>query len=164
MEEALFFGERESVLYLRVTGHITARVCGGLRKRTSERFSAVPPPTGFVVDLSECVYMDSTFIGLLVSMNKNLNRVSGGRMTLLRPGETCIGLLDGLGVSLLFSIRDESGDLPGDLSNVAENEETTPELLLHAHEELMEANPANRAKFAGLQQVLRASAKPVRRP
>jgi len=156
MEEALLFGRGENEIFLKARGHITARHCPALRDRTGDLENGEGVPRDFFVDLSECDYMDSTFIGVLAGINKRL-RKGGKRLILVAPREECVKLLRGLGVYSLFSVTDAaSAPVPGPLERLSAGEDTSAELLLRAHEELMELSPENRKRFEVLQGILRA--------
>ena len=59
---------------------------------------------GFTLDLSDCQLMDSTFLGVLVGLNRTLGQSEpGGCFSLYRPTEPVRVLLDNLGILELFS-------------------------------------------------------------
>jgi len=152
--EALYYKEKEKVLYLRAHGHVTAALCADLRARAFDRFQGEPPVQGMYVDLSECEYMDSTFMGLLVGFNKRLLKSAGKRIVLVRPSESCVGLLTGLGIASLITMTNDEVPFPEDLENVVRTQATSAELLLKAHENLMELSDENRQRFSTLHKVL----------
>ena len=57
------------------------------------------------VDLSQCRYMDSTFIGLLVAIDKKLQKGSGGRLHVVQPSAECLDLLRQLGLQEFLVIE-----------------------------------------------------------
>src|SRR5260370_9144362 len=62
----------------------------------------------FVLDLSECQLMDSTFLGVLAGIGLKLSSVRNGNslpsIELFNPNARIVELLDNLGVSHLFPI------------------------------------------------------------
>src|SRR5437762_4507528 len=58
----------------------------------------------FVLDLTECLIMDSTFLGVLAGFGLKLAEASGEKatVTLLNPNQRILDLLDNLGVARLF--------------------------------------------------------------
>ena len=164
MEEALLFGVQENVVYLKVVGHITAKLCGSLKLRTQESVSSLPASRGVFIDLADCTYMDSTFIGLLIGLNKQFSKKFGLRLVLFRVNDTCRKLLEGLGVASLFDYRTDEIELPKNLQDLSDKEKTSPELLLQVHEDLMDVSPANRARFSGLHSILKAKIEPKDKP
>jgi anti-anti-sigma regulatory factor len=116
----------------------------------------------FIVDLSECVLMDSTFLGVLAGFGLMAN-VDGApgkcSIELANPNARVSELLENLGVLPLFKITTGAVQLPGNI------ETCTPELAsptqkeitrtsLEAHQTLMAANPDNVARFKDVTQFL----------
>ena len=117
----------------------------------------------FVLDLAECVLMDSTFLGVLAGFGLKLSAGNGdhGRhgIELLNPSARITELLDTLGVLHLFKLT--QGPLP-----VPEQTEPRPHTptsptkaevtrtCIEAHQTLMDISPANAAKFKDVAQFL----------
>ena len=117
----------------------------------------------FVLDLAECVLMDSTFLGVLAGFGLKLSAGSGdpsrNGIELLNPNPRITELLDTLGVLHLFKLT--QGPLP--LPDQAEPRPHTPgsptkeEVTLtciEAHQILSNISPANAAKFKDVTQFL----------
>lgn len=58
------------------------------------------------VDLGNCTYMDSTFIGTLLYLRQILGRRGQGALTLIAPSSACRELLCQLGVEDVFPVVD----------------------------------------------------------
>jgi anti-anti-sigma factor len=108
----------------------------------------------FILDLTECLIMDSTFLGILAGFAKRLAESSGGEppITLLNPNPRIADLLENLGVASLFLIRQGVAPLAAPCAPVAPSSSgaskvETTRLCLEAHETLMALNPANIPKF-----------------
>jgi anti-anti-sigma regulatory factor len=113
--------------------------------------------THFVVELSECVLMDSTFLGVLTGFGLRLApseaQPESRALELLNPNARITELLENLGVIHLFSLA--QGELAELHCRVAHTEvsplnpskEEVTRACLEAHETLMAANPKNIAKF-----------------
>ncbi len=107
----------------------------------------------FVVDLQKCPVMDSTFMGTLASIALRLRELGSGQLRVVRVNERNRDLIRNLGLDQLFAIVEEidiavaptvpSEALPRDPVDKA----TQAVTMLEAHEELVQANPANAAKF-----------------
>lgn len=80
----------------RVTGRAT--MAFGLPVRqTAERLLA--EGVRFVrMDLRDCQYMDSTFLGTLLTIKKGLERLERGPLTIIAPSTSCMKILDGMGL------------------------------------------------------------------
>ncbi len=117
----------------------------------------------FVLDLSECVLMDSTFLGVLAGLGLKLTSGKGGQarrgVELFNPGPRIIELLETLGVLHLFQVTQGSFTPPAPAQPVertpagASKDEVT-RTCLEAHQTLMDLNPANAAKFKDVAQFL----------
>ena len=95
--------------------------------------------------------MDSTFLGVLVGLNRTLGQSEpGGSFSLYRPTEPVRVLLDNLGILELFSTA-ESLDKAEAAETVEAGEAPDKTELtrtsLEAHQTLTDANPENEAKF-----------------
>jgi anti-anti-sigma factor len=155
LEEAIYYREVENILYVRLTGHITAAPCADLRNRVYDRFQKQPLLLGIFVDMTDCEYMDSTFMGLLVGFNKRLEKARGKKVTLFNINKTCFELLDNLGVSTLINFSSEAVAFPADMEKLEGPRQTNPEFLLNVHENLMELSDDNKKKFQTLGSVLK---------
>lgn len=110
----------------------------------------------FVIELSECVLMDSTFLGVLAGFGLKMFQPEGGSpaqlVELRNPHARVVELLESLGVLHLFTVSQ------GPLSPPETMEACSPEPLqpsrkeltracLEAHQTLMEINPENVGRF-----------------
>jgi anti-sigma B factor antagonist len=116
----------------------------------------------FIIDLSECVLMDSTFLGVLAGFGIKLNHAtttSKGGIELSNPNARVTELLENLGVLQLFRIINGSLQFSGDVRTqtpapVNASREEITRTSLEAHQTLMEANPDNVARFKDVAQFL----------
>ncbi len=126
----------------------------------------------FVLDLSDCVTMDSTFLGVLAGTALKLSETthplspktdasppSPSRLHLLNPNQRVSDLLDNLGVADLFcTVRCDVPPAPAEYQSAPE--EIHPSRLevvrtcLQAHQLLMDLNPENISKFKDVTQFL----------
>jgi len=157
VEEAVFVKESESRLFIKAQGHITAQLCPELKARAFSRLEAEPPLTAVYMDFEACEYMDSTFLGLLVGLNKRFKALSGHPITLVRVNSTCGGLLRTIGVTKLVEIADTSPDFPKIMERVGPGPRATAEFLLDAHEELSGLSDENKARFSTLTETLKSA-------
>jgi len=108
----------------------------------------------FVLDLTECPIMDSTFLGVLAGFGLKLPESSGAKatVTLLNPNQRILDLLDNLGVAHLFCAVNGSNPLSEQFREVRQADGTRGKAeaaltCLEAHQTLMNINPANVPKF-----------------
>jgi anti-anti-sigma regulatory factor len=126
----------------------------------------------FIVDLSECVLMDSTFLGVLAGVGlKTSPGAAPGKceIELSNPNTRVSELLENLGVLPLFKVTTGPLQLPGT------TEACTPEIASHtqkevtrisleAHQTLMAAHPDNVARFKDVAQFLAEDLKNLEKP
>jgi anti-anti-sigma regulatory factor len=117
----------------------------------------------FVLDLSACSLMDSTFLGVLAGLGLKMSleqKEQGCRLIeLYKPNPRITELLESLGVIHLFRITSESPVLP---QSTAEHEplpcnyskEELTRASLEAHQTLMGMNPGNVARFKDVARFL----------
>jgi anti-anti-sigma regulatory factor len=161
VEEAVYYKESADAVYVKATGHVTALVCPPLKARIFGRIDRDPPPACVQIELSECEYMDSTFLGLIVGTHKRLcQRPQGASacgLKLYGVNEACRGLLRTIGVLGIVEIAKDELDLPADMERLAGGERATARFLLDAHEDLSELSADNRKRFSALTSVLRSA-------
>jgi anti-anti-sigma factor len=117
----------------------------------------------FVLDLSECVLMDSTFLGVLAGLGLKLTSGNGDPVRhgveLLNPSPRITELLDTLGVLHLFKIA-QGNFTPAAPTQTLEHAPANPSkaevtrTCLEAHETLIALSPANAARFKDVTQFL----------
>lgn len=155
MKQALYYDFKEHDLYIKALGHITANACPELKRITFAEFSKTNKQINHIyLNLSECEYMDSTFLGLIVGFNKLLMQKSKKKLTVVNPTEQCFELLKGLGIITLIEISDSCPDFPTDMNLLSDQRKASTDLLLKAHEELMSLSSKNRDKFKLLHSLL----------
>jgi anti-anti-sigma regulatory factor len=117
----------------------------------------------FVLDLSECLLMDSTFLGVLAGFGLKMSPASQEPcvqpIELLNANQRIVELLENLGVLHLFKLTQGGAALSGKAEPIAQapttpNKEEVTRACLEAHRTLMEINPANAARFKDLTQFL----------
>jgi anti-anti-sigma regulatory factor len=117
----------------------------------------------FVVDLADCVMMDSTFMGTMASVALRLKEIGQGHLHIVHCKNRSQELLSGLGLDQIFDIHDNGArapeyealeQTPGSRSPEAKKEEQA-ETMLEAHEALCEAAPENLFRFKDVLDFLR---------
>lgn len=108
----------------------------------------------FVLDFAECPGVDSTFLGILVGFSGQLLRTQPtGKLYLARMNERVEEVVRNLGLHKMptiqfasFSQVEDSPDAQA-LPREKLDEKEGARMVLQAHENLVELDPANRAKF-----------------
>jgi anti-anti-sigma factor len=113
----------------------------------------------FVLDLHECITMDSTFLGVLAGMvlRNNGSAQEGLVIELLNPNPRVTDLIENLGVLDLFQVRNQA--VPCTLifepsQHVEPSRLEVTRNCLQAHQILMDINPENVPKFKEVTQFM----------
>ena len=121
----------------------------------------------YVLDLTDCVLMDSTFLGVLSGFGVKFGATQPRNVIeLVNPNARISDLLENLGVAHLFEIR--KADQPLNAHLHAVDPEAVPtqrdlsQTSLEAHRTLMELNPANVPKFKDVAQFLEEDLKRIK--
>ena len=153
--DTLRMGRDERGYFITARGAIRAQLCSSLRELLLEKLDEGARVPAVYVDLSACRYMDSTFIGLLVAADKRLHKSSGGRLHVLSPSPEARDTLAQIGLLGYFLIEESMLPEPADMQDIAQPAKRPgPELLLQAHEALMETSEDARKEFRLLKDLL----------
>jgi len=114
----------------------------------------------FILDLRECMTMDSTFLGVLAGLvlRNNQPEPEPPLIELLNPNDRVLDLIENLGVLSMFKVKNE--DVPSTLMFEPTNDHPAPTKeevtrnCLEAHRTLMQVNPANVPKFKEVTQFM----------
>ncbi len=150
------FAQLPTVVWIRIDGKGHFEICGQLREFITQRIAA--GDRQFVLDLDQCPGMDSTFMGILLGISKQISKIENGVMDVVNANARNVQLLQNLGLTSLISL-DEKNERwaserrqvnqqlqPGELGPAPDKEDTA-NLMLEAHEALAEARPENAARF-----------------
>ncbi len=127
--------------------------------------------TRLVLDMAECVGMDSTFMGVLAGLAVRLRQKSGG-IIMVNLSLRTRGLLATLGLDQVIEPH-MSGDTPADvqpflgaapgrlesLDTRERSTRVTTETMLEAHQDLVRLSPENLPKFKDVLTFLREDLK-----
>lgn len=152
--DVILVGEDDRGFFLAARGSIRAALCFPLRELLLDRLEEKSDLAAVYGDLSRCLYMDSTFIGLLVAIDRKLQKGSGGRLHVVDPSPECLDLFRQLGLEDILLV--ETGDLrlPEMRGLDAPSGRPGADFVLRAHEALMETSEQARRKFGMLRDVL----------
>ena len=137
------------------------RICGRANFSSSIDFKTLVNElrargyTYFVLDLTDCLLMDSTFLGVLagfgLKMQSTEQQDRASAIELRNPSERIIELLENLGILHLFRLAQGTCQIQATEelrpSGPKPSKEEVTRACLEAHETLMAINPGNTAKF-----------------
>lgn len=144
---------------VRIEGRASFANSGSLKDFVAEMIRQ--GKTRFIIDFAACSSMDSTFLGVLAGAALELRRrVPPGGLTLARVGERNLELIRNLGLHRLATV--DAGDFKLNFSGAAQaldpqkkTEIESARLVLEAHENLVNADASNAAKFQDVLAFLR---------
>lgn len=147
-------------IFIRVTGRGSFKVSATLKQFIAEVI-AKQPVTFVVLDLADCIGMDSTFMGVLAGLSGRLKQ-SGQTLELINLSEKNEALLATLGVDQVVTHYSHSHghDLPAEsgqsLPTKSATKKDLAETALQAHETLVELSEENRPRFKRVIEYLKA--------
>ncbi len=118
------------------------------------------------LDMTDCTGMDSTFMGIISKLAITCKR-AGITAVIQNASDFNQGLLAGLGIKKLFDFVEKTQKtdtvpvpkLMVDLASAKVDNQTHAETVLDAHETLMEIDPSNVNKFAGVVEMVKSDMK-----
>ena len=103
----------------------------------------------FDLDLGQCLYVDSTFAGVIVALSLQVKENSGGRVAVFGANVRCREQLHTLGVDHLFDLASDDQPAPVDEPTLEalpwpyRSQEAWAGNILEAHQTLARVAPAN---------------------
>jgi len=149
-----------SKVFIRIIGRGSFKVSTTLKQFIAQVTSQQPVST-VVLDLTACIGMDSTFMGVLAGLSGRLKQ-SGQALELINLSEKNAGLLATLGVDQVIAHYSHSHghELPDQtatsLSTAGVTKKELAETALQAHQNLVELSEENRPRFKRVIEYLQA--------
>jgi anti-anti-sigma regulatory factor len=154
-QSPIFYAVIGDLTWIRVEGRGSYSVSPHLREFATHELSQ--GRVRFVLDLENCQCMDSTFMGTLLAVSRNVAKSENGLFDVINANARNVQLMKNLGLDLVLSV-DERSERWGDqrkeidqLLTVSEaanyGKRETAAVMLDAHEALAAAQPENAARF-----------------
>ena len=157
VQPSILVGTANRTVWVRVEGKGSFLNSTGLKEFAKEMVNR--GYREFVVDLKGCPVMDSTFMGTLAGVALRLRELGQGHLRVVNLNERNQDLLSNLGLDQLFVMGGEGAasatDAQKPLPGGAPDKTAQAQTMLEAHEELVEANPDNAAKFKDVLEYLK---------
>ena len=161
--DQLLVATEESIAFVRVLGRGSFKVSRVLKSFCNQMMDK--GTTELVFDMIDCVGMDSTFMGVLAGLSSRFKKAGvAGEVVMINLNTRTSGSLETLGLSHLVTSH-MAGSTPAKyeeslqkLTNLDMQESTTretAEMMLEAHENLVDATPENLARFKDVLRYLR---------
>ncbi|MFH0878410.1 MAG: STAS domain-containing protein [Lentisphaerota bacterium] len=129
-----------------------------------------------VMDMEDCIGMDSTFMGVLAGLAFHLRKLPDGAIIMVNLNPRTRGLLGTLGLDQIIEAH-LAGAAPETLNEVMSissqmhtletdepSQRATAETMLEAHENLIQLSPDNLPKFKDVLTFLRQDIQRIKRP
>ena len=142
----VFLSEKDGITFIRVKGNASF-VCAPPLRELAKKLAA-EPFNGLKIDLEECTWMDSTFMGMLAMLGLNAKK-KGASAEIFNASEQNEKLLGGLGLKKVFEFK--TGPFTAGDDVPAASNDTSAEgrarNVLDAHQTLMDIDISNVPKF-----------------
>ena len=158
---ALTVATFDNSVWIRISGRATFTSSLDLKNLVAELWQR--GYRRFVLDICECIIMDSTFLGVLAGIGlqfaESNQRGVACSVEIANPNARITDILENLGVAHLFSVIHASHPDGEKFEPLARNGEAASRVevtrnCLEAHKILMKLNPANVGKFKDVAQFL----------
>lgn len=153
MESSIQVGVNGPAVWVKVEGRGSFLNSGNFKEFAREMVDR--GYSEFVIDLENCVMMDSTFMGTLAGVALRLKELGRGHLHVVHAGQRSRELLSGLGLDQIFSIHSNGEVAPeceslqrkssGESQHDKKHEQAR--VMLEAHEALCAAAPENVFRF-----------------
>ncbi|MBX6325792.1 MAG: STAS domain-containing protein [Chthoniobacterales bacterium] len=161
MDSSIQVGVRGPTVWVKVEGKGSFLNSGNLKEFAREMLDR--GYREFVVDLSDCAMMDSTFMGTMASVALRLKELGRGHLHIVHCGMRSKELLSGLGLDQIFDVHSDGARPPECEALDQTDQHRSPEAkkkhqtetMLEAHEALCEAAPENLPRFKDVLDFLR---------
>lgn len=161
MESSIQVGVNGPAVWVRVAGRGSFLNSGGFKE-----FARAMVNKGyreFVIDLQDCVMMDSTFMGTMAGVALRLKELGQGELHVVHCGPRSYDLLSGLGLDQIFDIQKNGNAAPqcrllgkdGPTNGTEAQKREQAGTMLAAHEALCEAAPENLTRFKDVLEYLK---------
>jgi anti-anti-sigma factor len=155
IKDTIYFTiQPEDIVIIKVEGRGNFKNSLSL-KQLSEQLIKDGKKPRYIIDLKNCISMDSTFMGVLASIGKNQMKMSLGKTIVINLNKQTESLLKTLGLNFILDIKETSLpiSLPSDNNFVEKKAEplnSKIEQIIHmlqAHQTLIDLDTQNEARF-----------------
>lgn len=164
IEEHIYFGLAGDALTIIPVGHITAALCPELKAKIQPFLLPDSRISALRLDLSDCDYMDSTFLGLIIYLSKMMKNAGLGAPSVHMTSEQCMSLFRTMGMLKMLEFSDQPCSRPAQPESLSTQVDITATFLLEAHRELTMLSSENEERFRSLTKALEGSLAPEQTP
>jgi anti-anti-sigma factor len=143
---------------IKVIGKGTMEYCSELFQFLSEKIENESAENVYF-ELSETTYLDSSFIGVIVSVQKKLKKARNGNLILLNPSDKTKEILSTMGLLDIMPIQENDTfkniEISSEIKKKLEKNYQDIQVLLESHQNLMELSSENRKRFSLVEEMLK---------
>lgn len=152
-------GKIEKGYIIKVIGKGTMDYCSDLFMYLSEKIET-ESIDDIYFDLSSSTYLDSSFIGVIISVQKKLKKkYRESDVIILNPSDKVKDILENMGLLEVIPLQEENKfkniNLNEEIQKKLEKNYESIKLLLESHQNLMELSSENRKRFALVEELLK---------
>ena len=155
-EEQISIGRRGVDLIIIPEGHITAFLCPELKTEIIKQLKLESSIASIRFDFSSCLYMDSTFLGLIVFLAKTARSQGMGRPIVHRVSTECKSLFRTMGMMKMLDFSEEACPHPTNEEKILAGDRLSAGFLYEVHKELSGLSAENEGRFRDLTEELKA--------
>lgn len=158
MNSGLYFGIKLPNVFLKAMGEMRAGDAFTAHELLTKYIAGGEGYIAVLIDLEECNYMDSTFIGFLISLTRLCEKSRLSEVVILRPSEECLSVLKKLSALPHLNIsKRPTPEMPvfALKKNVdVYKQKKNVEVMFEAHQILSELSEENKKEFHELVEEL----------
>ncbi|MGC8764581.1 MAG: STAS domain-containing protein [Brevinematia bacterium] len=152
-------GKAKDSYIIKVDGKGTMEFCSDLFMYLSEKIETEKVDDVYF-ELSSATYLDSSFIGIIISVQKKLKKKSKeSDVIILNPSEKVKEILSNMGLLEIIPLQEgekfKNISLTEEIEKKLEKNYKSIKLLLESHQNLMELTPENKKRFALVEELLK---------
>lgn len=161
-QEQILFACIDNCCYFKLSGELRYTNATGMDDLVERLFASQLNCQQLVVDLNDASFMDSTYIGLLASLARYCQQQQLPRPTLFSTNKEVNDLLFSLCLEQAFDIVQQATTAEPAMVSIAAqdySEQQQGQMILRAHEALIELNDKNKTAFAPVVELLKQQLK-----
>jgi|YNPMSStandDraft_1061717.scaffolds.fasta_scaffold00660_11 anti-anti-sigma factor len=159
-EKVIKIGYDNKGVYVDIKGEGTLKQSPHLKKffiDVIDKFKGIPN-VDFIINMQDCQYIDSTFIGLLLIIDKKTKEVLGRPIKIFNPNNYTWEVLKQMGLENILTIERGEVIFPNEMQELKLDTINKIELAMMmymAHSELASLNEDNKKRFESAIEMLK---------
>jgi len=151
-EKSIKIGYDNKGVYIEIRGEGTVRQSNSLKKLLFDMIDQLKTlsQVDFYMDLKDCQYIDSTFIGLFLILDKKITETMQKHLVILNSTGYVLDVIRQMGLENILSLENNGPSFPENMQKLeveSINKIELAMLMYMAHSELANLNDDNKSKF-----------------